>query len=427
MLHIPGDAARSLPRLLFVLLVATVFFPASLPAAGPTDDESLLYDTVHLDSGAQIRGKVTEVTDDRQKFYMVETADGGVIKLRRSQVRQVVKAPAKAAEYLDKLSTLPDTVNAHWEMQQWCLDAGMTRQREFHLMEVVRLDPDHGDAREKLGYKLRNGVWVHEDHFYQIQGYVKDRRGDWQLPASIELNARKDAAEEAIKKEELAIRSLVRKYERGDRSALAAIEAIREPAAVSGLLETLKGENDPALRHAVIEAIGSIPGYAAQNSLVVIAMAEYSDDRLARENREQCVRLLKQPHYDHAAVVTAIMPYLRPKAETPNWKVGVAAWIAGQMGEEFAIPGLIDALNTTHKVPIGGPGGNIDIQQGDRGQGLQMGQKPTYRNVDFRNQEALDALRLLTDTTDFGFNERSWMDWYISTRSIGVPSLNRDE
>jgi hypothetical protein len=56
-----------------------------------------------------------------------------------------------------------------------------------------------------------------------------------------------------------------------------------------------------------------------------------------------------------------------------------------------------------------------------------MGQKPTYRNVDFRNQEALDALRLLTDTTDFGFNERSWMDWYISTRSIGVPSLNRDE
>ncbi len=386
-------------------------------------DPSVLLDTVQLDNGGSIQGKVSTISEGRQQFYLVETRDGGILKLRRSQVRHVFRAPPAAAEYLERLGKMPDTVDAHWEMQQWCLENKMLRQREYHMLQVIRLDPDHRDARNKLGYSVYGGVWLHDDHYNQNQGYVKDDRGHWRLPKSIEMEVHEEEVHDRIKSWDVKLRSMIKKYKRRDPSILAEIEAIDDPAAINGLEESFRNERDPELRKVIVETLGNIKSPAAQNALVRIAMAPLQ----ARDVREQCVRLLKQPHFNQTDVVTALLPLLRPKVETSNDAVNTAAWIIGQMGQPSAVPDLISALNTTHKVQIAAAGGNLTVGQGDNGAGLKMGRTPTHQLVEIPNQSVLDALRLLTNARDYGFDERAWLDWYIGTRSIGMNVLNRDE
>jgi hypothetical protein len=425
-----GLPCLTLPR--HFLSFSAMYLSAALLVLGSgrpvQGDDPLLLDTVYLINGGEIRGKVSEIEENRQRFYLVHVNDQVVYKLKRSQVRQIVHPPEAAGEYLERLATLADTVDAHWQMQEWCQQNRMPRQREYHLMQIIRLDPEHSGARERLGYRFEAGTWIHEDHFYQNQGYVKDKRGNWRLPEAIRLAEEKDAAEQEVKNWKAEIRNLISRYQRrNDPTALAQIAQINHPAAVEGLFDAME-EADATLCQSLIEAIGQIQTANAQNHLVRIAMNTFTmDDAAGRGIREQCVRLLKQPHYNQHNVVQALLPYLRPKPDTPNAKVNLAAWIVGQMDDPSAIPALIDALNTTHTVKLGGPQGNININQGSDGMGLNMGQKPKTVNVDVTNQAALDALRLLTDSRDFGFNELAWLQWYIESRDLGIVSIGRDE
>lgn len=412
------------------LLIAPAVLLAFLPSRVAADD-SLLFDTVQLANGGVILGKATTINDGGQQFWLVETRDGGTLKLRRSQVRHVRKPPEAAPEYLERLKSMPDSIAAHWEMQQWCSENRLARQREFHLMQVIRHDPDHRDARRLMNYRMVDGVWVHTDHFHQNQGYVREGT-QWRLPKSIELNAQKEEVRDRIKARDVEIRSLVRKYQRGDQTALAEIIALNDPAAVSGLKATFIAQLDLGLRRAILDALGAIQSPGAQNALVEIAMAELPEAQ-SSQIREHCVRLLKQAHFNQQDVTTALRPFLSPKPEYPNWQVNAAAWIIGQMDvngqlkSTTLVGDLINALVTTHKVQIAASGGNLTINQSDRGSGLETGNKPTHQNLEFPNEAVLDALRALTQSRDFGYDERAWLNWYIGTRSIGDMTINRDE
>ena len=155
-----------------------------------------------------------------------------------------------------------------------------------------------------MGYRIRDGVWVHEDHFYQNNGYIKDDRGKQRLPASMRMSDFREGSHQRTKGYSVDIRSALRKYKR--RNDIAALEEIRtmtHPAAIEG-----------------VETLGQIESSTAQNQLVVIAMACDPNDPAARELSEECVRLLRQPHFSQAGVVQTVMPFLRPKPQTPNYQ-----------------------------------------------------------------------------------------------------------
>ncbi len=423
-----SSVASTITRLALLLVLACPagLCPIVLVADVVSADDALLLDTMVLDTGGEILGKVSEITEGKQKFWLIETPDGGIVKLKKSQAQRI-RAPAAGPEYLQRRAAMPDTVDAHWEMQQWCDENRLPRQREYHLMQIIRLDPEHTGARSRLGYRFRDGVWVHEDHFYQNHGYVKDDRGNHRLPASLQMADFKDARHQDARDWSVTIRSAFRRFNRrNDPQALAEIAAITDPAAVEGLVEALRDETDPRIQKMLVETLGGIPSRSAQNNLVVIAMATDMNDPFGRELRELCVRLLQQPHFSQAEVVSTILPFLRPTPETPNDRVQKAAWLSGQMGDPSAVPALINALVTTHKIQIAGGGGNMTASQGSGGKGLQMGNKPQFRLVQVQNQSALDALRLLTDSRDYGFDKEAWLDWYISTRDIGTSRLGRD-
>lgn len=437
------NSAKQICRIacLGAVVLATGFTISSVSA----DDESLLLEKIYLTNGSTLYGTSKTVEENKFTFYVIALPDGGTLKLKRSQVRNIVPPPPAAAEYLKRKASLPDNIDAHWELADWCAKNGLPTQSEFHFMQVIRLKPDHRDARKRLGYINPEGVWIHQDHFYQSHGYVKDDRGKYRMPAGIRLAENKDRYEKEVSATTSQIRSIIKQYERrGDASLLNQLAAIKDPAAVTGLREAFDDElerNPPSepLQKLIIETIGGIESYGAQNALIAIAMKplEFFSDgttnaqslRYARDIREQCVRLLKQPHFDHAGAIDSVLPLLRPKPDTPVYQVHLAAWIVGELGDEAHIPWLIDGLVTTHRQILAGPGGNMTASQGSGGSGLQTGgdNKPKYRMVSVQNPSALDALKMITKKQDIGYDQISWLRWYIGRQSIGSPNLARDE
>ncbi|MGI9519582.1 MAG: HEAT repeat domain-containing protein [Pirellulaceae bacterium] len=415
-----SDSIRRVTRLLRCLLIVLLVASAnSLHAADPP-----LLDIVHLRSGGEIRGHVQEIEENKQKMYLVETDDGGVIKLRFNQVRRVERPSPELREYLQRKSAVENTVDGHWAMQQWCQENHLHKQREYHLMQIIELDPDHADARARLNYVDEGGVWVHRDHFLQNHGYIEVSKGVWRLPEAVRMSEDADANDDLSKEWTRKLKGWLQKVKRrNDLAARNNIEQVNHPAAVPGLVELIKKEDDIRIQRMLLDSLGRIPSSGAQNALVVFAMS--ANDR-GRGLQDQCITLLKQDHYSPRGITSTVLPFLRPTPDTPNRQVNTAAWLIGHMRDQSAVRPLIDALNTTHKEPTGLPQGNFQLQQGDQGRGMQMGGQPQFVVRNYTNQSVLDTLKLLTETVDFGFNEQAWLDWYIQEQSLGTNQLGRD-
>jgi hypothetical protein len=399
-------------------------------------DQPLMLDRVELDNWNVMYGNASEVEINKQKFWQVSLPEGSVITLKRSQVRAVRKPPEAAKEYLSRRDSMADTVEAHWEMQEWCQKNKLMPQREHHLMQIVRLSPDDERARNLLGYSKRDGKWIHDDHFYQGYGYVRDSEGRYRLPMGQEIIESQKTAERISGEWRAKIEGLIRDYrKRGDESALNQFTTITDPAAVEGYKEALWTEMEagPAnipMQRLLIEAIGRIQSDSAQNTLVRLFMENIGDgdeNSWAREIRDACIQQLRQEHFDQRAAVRAVLPFLRAKESDPMHLPSRAARLVGEFGDESTIPWLIDGLVTRHKVLVSAPGGNMQFSEGSGGSGMKMGDKPKFAVIDVKNQVALDALRTKCETVDKGFDKQAWLAWYISEQSLNMTALGRDE
>jgi len=420
-----GSGRRSLAGSSAIALFVTAFLlvPATiLQAADPP-----LVDTIYLKNGGTLYGTAEEIVENKQRLWMVTTTDGTLLKLKRSQVARVQKPSAEQLEYEEIKKAIADTVDDHWKMQQWCLDNRLRKEREYHLLRIIQLDPDHKDARARLGYKDFDGEWHHEEHFYSNQGYVKDG-GAYRLPIAIEMKERNELANDQVAQWNKKIRLLTNRFsKRNDRSALMELAAITDPIAVPGLMKAYKESTNIALSKAIIDTLGQIKAATSRNALVVIATTT-PDSQL--DLAERAVNLLRQPHFSQAAACGTVIHWLNPADGSKiqsRLMVNRAAWLIGKLEYKPAIRALIDGLNTVHKVPIGGPQGNANTSFGDQGSGLEWGKKPTFRMQPFQNQPVLDTLRILAPKgINYDFNEGKWMAWYIQEHALPLDSLGRD-
>jgi len=86
---------------------------------------------------------------------VIRTQAGGELSLVKKQVeRHVVRkeAEVKYEEYLHKMQ---NTVEDHQKMADWCLKNGLDAYREYHMQEILKLDPNYEPARLALGYIRR--------------------------------------------------------------------------------------------------------------------------------------------------------------------------------------------------------------------------------------------------------------------------------
>ncbi len=105
-----------------------------------------------LKSGGSIEGELVNGTDQSSlRYYLVQTSSGGRVTLAKTQVARVDRKSESEKAYEERLPTTLNTVEGHWEMAEWCRQNRLNRQRADHLERILKLDPNHEQARYGLG------------------------------------------------------------------------------------------------------------------------------------------------------------------------------------------------------------------------------------------------------------------------------------
>ncbi|MAP73737.1 MAG: hypothetical protein CMJ55_05680, partial [Planctomycetaceae bacterium] len=128
-----------------------------------------LADTFQLSSGSSLSGKLLNPDQEPRVDYQIKTAFGK-ITLDAKQVTKVVVKPLVLQQYEESVASLPDTVEAHLDIAKKCRAVNLFAQHDFHLHQVLRLDPDNTYVRQQLGYVKIGNEWRQEDVLMRQQG-----------------------------------------------------------------------------------------------------------------------------------------------------------------------------------------------------------------------------------------------------------------
>jgi hypothetical protein len=406
---------------------------------------STLADVVTLGNGGRLRGEIDwerESPDAPQ--VEIRTLSGASVIVERRHVNAVARRKLIVETYESLAKSTPDTAPAQWELAEWCRANQLPDQRREHLLNVVRLDPEHERAHKLLGHVRREGRWTSIEELKLTQGYVK-YGSQYVTLQERELLERNKAMREAEKEWHKRIRLLYtwangRNPER-QKNALAELRAIREPDAIPGLAHFLGNNSDAAYRGLYIQIVADIPGDGAVGSLV--AMSLHDEDVDIRSEAFDSI--------DPARYPSAVPFYVAELSGGFNPIVRRAASVLGRIGDDAVVPALIEALVTTHayrvEVPTGdntytfnadgsfGPGNtwtlppNIEamLRTGQLSNGVIVLEpdRPVRTKVitlrrDHENAEALAALTKLTGES-FGYDENAWRTWWAAQKSLRVP------
>lgn len=377
-------------------------------------------DTFQLTSGSTLNGKLLNPDQEPRVNYQIETAFGKVT-LAAKQVTKVVTKPLVLQQYEASIASLPDTVEAHLDMAQKCKTVNLLEQHEFHLQQVLRLDPDNASVRQQLGYVKVGNQWRQEDVLMRKQGYVR-HNGRWRTVQEVTVLE----ATEQIEDEEIQWRTKIMRWEgailKNRPTAPDAIKSMREIKdyrATAALAERLNERQLPReLKLMYLEILTEIGGGVPVQAMLK-CITEESDDVMIQRCLDQ-LRVWQSR--------TAMNFFIGMLKSNDNKTINSAANALGSLGMEDATLPLIEALVTTHKFQVGG-GNNVNAgfsgNQPGLG-GLQFGGKPKVIERDIQNRAALSALlAIVPEGINFGLNEAQWMNWYIRVNTPQQVNLRR--
>jgi len=389
-------------------------------------------DLILKTDGGRIEGEVLREKSNAEQVTIKTRF--GTVNIPRSEIREIhVEAEAKAS-YEEERKKTGDNADEQYELALWCLDQKLTKEYRKHLERTIELEPDHEEARRRLGFERRGDKWLTEDEAKSADGYVK-YRGRWMLPQErVKAEADRDSDK---KKQDLSrtIRSAqhgLRATGKTDRMAAAREEllAIKDPAAIPLLMQFLFKKGEDNERRVVIDVLKGIEGDESTDAVLEIALT----DKLVG-NRQAAIEVL-EPRKS-APMVAKVMGKLK---SNENSDVKNAADILARVGDSSCVPPLVDALVTTHRrihdttieekldmispAPYQ-PTQTMILPDGtmvrrhvpyNAQSGVNIGQSLPDRQVivtEQKNGEVLDALIALTGE-NFGFNKKAWLDWLAS-------------
>jgi len=382
-------------------------------------------DVFELKGGGYVSGEI--VDRGKKGEFVIKTPAGALVTFSKKQLQHVEQQDKTRLEYEARSRSLPDTVEAHRKLAEWCRQAKLGKLADHHRRRILELDPSDKKVRESLGYQNHQGRWVTRDEIMTARG-LRYYDGKYRTPQDIALRERtisqKKAEAEWIQK----IR-LWRGWLKGRRSAEAAqaIAEIRDPNAARALVDLLEKERDLQVRDLLTATLSEL-----RHPLAVLTLVDLSLEDPDREVRLQCLDYLRKHH-----APLRLTPYVKALKSKNNRIVNRAAEALHEFGNPIATSPLIDALVTTHKYsrtdlppgetnvsfdPSGGNGGG-----GGGGGGLSVGGKSKFVRIDQRNLDVLQALVELSGGLDFGYDERAWRRWFINLQTQEFVDTRRDK
>lgn len=378
-------------------------------------------DVIVLKDGGQLTA--IQVNRGSKGEYIIRTEEGALLTLERSQVRKVVQIRDNKLEYQQRSRAIPDTVEAHHQLADWCRKNRLSRERKKHFQRVLELEPNDEVARSSLGYQQHKGRWLTRDEIMRESGLVMFE-GDYRTPQEIAILKRRQARAQVENDWNKQLRFWRRKLDDDDRDAddaLSNIQSITDPAAAPALIQLLEKEKDLEIQRLYLSVLGELRSAAAIQKLVDLSIYDSS-----AEIREMCLESLMRNHQP-----LSLTPYTKALKSRDNEIILRAAEALEQIGDKKAISPLIDALVTTHKYtnPNAAPGqmsASFD-PSGRGGGGLAMGGKPKVYEAVMQNREVRRALVELSGGHDYDYNQETWRRWYVNTQIHDNVDTRRDE
>lgn len=413
-----------------VVLLSATSAVGDDPNASVTPAKSPLLDTIFLKAGGELKGNIERELEGEngRKYLIFKTESGGLLKLDQARlIKRIKRADVIDREYQRRISIAGDDPNLIWQVYEWCReqDSGTVRfknELRYLLQRIVELDANDDRARRLLGYDLVDGQWVLKNQLFANHGYVKNGTSwasDLQESVSEQVESRN--YQEGLRKRALTQWLRDAKKPGANLSALAQplYDFCDEIGLPIILHKEAKNEKNRRLRLLYVEAFGKVASFQANQALCFFAIQDTDI-----EVRERALTLLGQDHYNHATSVRLISPAFGANA---NEYVKRAAFAIGELGSPAGILPLVEALETVHVTAIAGnEPGRMKMNFGNGGGGMQVGGGPQSKKATYRNDEAVMALKKLTDQ-DFGYNEEAWKNWYLENYTLHDIDVRADE
>jgi hypothetical protein len=349
--------------------------------------------------------------------YYLRTPLGVRLALSPSQVLRVVVKTDVEKQYEALLPTLAATAEAHWQMAEWCKEAGLLEERKRHLGEVIDLEADHEAARAALGFFRVGSAWMTQEEYFVSRGYVRSG-GQWKLPQHVELEAAERQRELTEKKYRRDIRNWCEQIaeRRNVEDARRKLIGVRDPLAAAGLADVLADDEQPReVRLLCLDQLAKLPPGLADSTLVRLAMEEKEGNL-----RDRCLDELAR-----SASRLAVAYFISELKSGDNKRVNRAAECLGRLGDPSATLPLIDALVTTHTYVQAPPnGGGIGFNSAG---GFSAGGRPKRFKRDHENPQVNAALVTLHEGVRLGYDEDAWRKWYAAKFTSTNVDLRRDE
>ncbi|WP_153556220.1 HEAT repeat domain-containing protein [Roseimaritima sediminicola] len=388
-------------------------------AAAPLEAQQ----TLELTNGVRVTGKARSVDNAKRPYTLLETEDGLRVALPQGDIRRT-RSDELTEQYRRLAAAVPDDAEAHFEMARWCTKNRLKAQSRFHMRRVIELDPEHGTAREALGYVKRRDEWIPRAQWERERGLVRSG-GRYHLPEDLAEQLASKETQTKIKRWAPDIARLRKTVLRGgDRAAeaLQALQAIDDPLAAVAIGDEL---TDPRNRHQPqslrllwVDLLGRMRTPAAVRPLVEVGVKE--PDPVIRE-----AALERLSQYGYRSAQFTYAPMLK---SSNNKEVNSAAAALAELPNPELRFQLVDALVTEHVVPKGGPSTEMNVMMGQNGGagGLQMGGKPTTKKERKTNPHVLAALKVIAPEVDFQYDEPRWRQYFAQQLSSYRGDLRRD-
>jgi hypothetical protein len=384
---------------------------AAACAAPPATAEVFL-----LKSGGRIEAQLVNPQRSGADPYLLKTELGVRLSLAPAAVQRVVVQTEVEKQYVELQQSGANTIESHWQLAEYCKEAGLAEERKKHLAAIIALDPDHQEARTALGYGKIGGRWMTMDEYMLGQGYVR-AGGAWKTPQQLELEVaerEQELSEKRLRKD--ILRWFDQLGERRGEEARRNLQALRDPRAVPGLVEILSNrENSREARLLCLEILSRMPPGLAAHALLKLAM----------EDKDAEIRDRVMDEITRAKDSGIAAYFVQQLSSKDNKRINRAAECLARLGDDTATLPLINSLVTTHEyiiLPANGGGMSFNSAQG-----FSAGGKPERKKADRQNGAVLSALTVLHPGTNFQYDEKAWRKWYVEEFTTTQVDLRRDE